>query len=317
MKRWKHIDELSREIQKSAVSVGNFDGVHMGHQSIVDRLLGTAQKRRLPSVVITFEPHPAKVLGYDAPPLLTTPHQRGDFLEKMGVDHFVVQPFDVAFSKIEAEEFVQRWLTKKIGMEFLCIGPTTHVGKGRAGTPRELKDLAKKYAFELQVVSALEIEGEMVSSSCIRKLIQKGEVRKVNKYLGRPHCTMASIVSGAGRGKDLGFPTLNLESPDRIPTLLPKKGVYAAIATLGGKRLPSATNVGFRPTFADKELVVEAHLIDFKGKISTTEVTLEWISRIRDEQKFSSAETLKAQIQKDCNSATQALIESGFQREPE
>jgi riboflavin kinase / FMN adenylyltransferase len=294
--------------KSSVVTIGNFDGVHLGHRAIVSKLLEFSGKLHAPSVAMTFHPHPSQILGRPSPPLLTSPEERSELMRGLGVEHFVIQPFTSELANRSAREFVKELLIQKYRMRAMVIGPTTHVGKGREGTPERIQELAKELGFELHIVAPVELEGGIVSSSRIRKELENGNVPTASHLLGRYHRNSGTVVKGKGRGKTLLFPTANVEVPTEMQ--LPKNGVYSTWFIRKGARLPSVTNVGVRPTFESQGLrTVESHILDFSGSLSGEVVTLEWVGRIRDEKRFTSAEELRNQIQKDVLRARTSLAE--------
>jgi len=295
--RWQSIDPLASNLPAAVVSIGNFDGVHLGHQAILRKLVDEALGRKLDSVAVTFNPHPSVILGRSSPPLLTTPELRGDFIEMLGVNHFVIQPFDSGLAKICARDFVEFFLVQKLRARCLVVGPNAHVGRGREGTPEKLKQLAQEFGFDLRVVPFVQLGGEEVSSTRIRSLISIGDVNQAIPLLGRPFRTAGSVIRGAGRGRSLGFPTANLGP---VSTVLPKTGVYATVVTVNSRGYVAATNIGHRPTFgADQGSIVESHLLSFSGEMEGKPILIDWIARIRDEKKFSSANDLQRQIRSD------------------
>jgi riboflavin kinase/FMN adenylyltransferase len=305
MRRWSSVDTLASTPLEAVVSVGNFDGVHLGHQAIFQKLVNRAKELAVPSVAITFDPHPAVVLGRSAPPLLTTPMLRGDLIEPLGVDHFVVHPFDSEVASLAAEDFVEQYLVRKLRTRCLCIGPNTHVGRGREGTPSRLKELAGQFGFSVDVAPFVEVDGLEVSSSRIRQKILSGGVDQAARLLGRAFRTVGCVVRGEGRGRTIGFPTANL---GEVVTVLPMDGVYATTVFVDGRSYPAATNVGRRPTFQSKTgRVVEMHLLSFSGDLMGKTILVDWISRIRDEKTFASPLDLKAQIQADVETVTRIL----------
>ena len=308
MKRWLAIEDLVEELNGSVVTLGNFDGMHLGHQAIVRETIQRSKKLKLPSVLITFDPHPAKVLGYEPPPLLTTPPQRGDLLEGTGLDHFVIWPFTRETAAMRAREFVERCLWKRLMMKHLCIGPTTHVGRAREGTPEKLAEYARSLGFGLTVVPAVRAGRSVISSSRVREIIQRGKVGEMPKSLGRFYETTGRVVRGDGRGRGMGFPTANLGP---VETLLPANGVYATIIRLGEKRFAAATNIGTRPTVSvDGSVIVESHLLDLDSDVTGRELRIEWLSRLRAEKRFPSLGHLQRQVTRDCEASRE--VTKGF-----
>lgn len=292
------------KLSGSVVTVGNFDGVHLGHQAILQALTEEAKRRSLPSVAIFFDPHPTVVLGTKIPPQITTLQERISLIKSFGVDHVFVQTFSKELSTTSASSYLGN-LVKDLGMTFLCVGPTTHIGKGREGTPSKMEELGKEQGFDVSVVSEFFLGEKKVSSSRIRRLIEEGDVELAGKSLGRPYRMIGTVVSGDGRGTKLGFPTANLEE---IETLIPARGVYAVWADVDGIRVPAAANVGYRPTIQQTpRFTVEVHLLDFEKRLVAQALPVTWVARIRDEQKFESLNELKVQIKKDCLEARKLL----------
>jgi len=284
-------------LRSTIVTIGNFDGVHKGHQSILKRVIHSAKQHELESVVVIFDPHPSVILRNETPSLLTTPAQRMAWMKTMKIDHGVVLPFTRELADKKAQDFVKT-LKEALKMKILCIGATTHIGHNREGTPEKLAIFARDLGFELVVIPPVHVDGVIVSSSRIRKLLMEGEVQLAQKCLGRPYFTMGKVVKGESRGKSLGFPTANLGS---LETLVPKRGVYATWASVDSKLYKAATNVGIRPTVTENSKeVVESHLLHFSGDLLGKELKLEWVARLREEMKFSDKVALCEQIQKDC-----------------
>jgi len=306
LKSWNSFEKLSQKIKRSVVTIGNFDGVHLGHQAIVRQLKKFSKTEEAPSILIMFDPHPSVILGRPVPPLLTNTDQRIELVKFFEVDHCVVLRFNKKMAETRAESFVIE-LLEKLHMKVLCIGPTTHIGRKREGTPEKLNEFSKKLKFKLVLSPPTLVENEVVSSSRIRKLIQEGKVQAAKACLGRAFCTSGVIKGGASRGKKIGFPTANLGP---VTTLTPKQGVYATWIELNGKWLPSVTNIGTRPTVtSDTEEIIETHILDFEEKIQEKNIRLLWEERLRDEVKFPSVPALAEQISKDCESAKRILGE--------
>lgn len=288
----------------SVVTIGNFDGVHLGHRTIVRSLLEEGGRRNLPSVAVLFDPHPTVVLGTKVPPRLTTIGERVELLKGLGVGDVRVERFTKELRNTTAEKYLAR-LQRELGMKFLCVGSTTHIGKGREGTPGRLKELGSLLGFDVRIVPERFEGTEVVSSSRIRRLLEEGEVEAAARFLERPHRTAGTVVAGDGRGRTLGFPTANLES---IETLVPGRGVYAVRVTIGGETFPGAANVGYRPTLKEiPKLAVEVHLFDFDRPILGERLEVSWVSRLRDERKFGTVEALRRQIEEDCREARNRL----------
>jgi riboflavin kinase/FMN adenylyltransferase len=276
----------------TAVTVGVFDGVHVGHRSILEQLMALS----LPSVVLTFEPHPAEVLAPGTNPrLITTIEERLALLEGVGID--VVAVVDLAeIRHLQPEEFVSQVLLSRLGAGHVVVGADFQFGRDRAGDCEFLIESGRRNGFDVEVVGLVEAEG-VVSSTRIRRLIEQGDVAGAARLLGSRYRLSGMVVPGDQRGKDLGFPTANLKPPDR--KVIPGHGIYAVWAHLGPERMAAAVNVGTRPTFGGTELLIEAHLLDFDGDLYGTTVTLEFVDRLRPELEFADAEALIEAISMD------------------
>lgn len=312
--------ELAPDYRDGFLSIGNFDGVHRGHQEILGQLVRQAHTAGASACVLTFEPHPIQLLRPEfTPPRLTTLEQKTQLLLERGVDNVVVYPTDHALLELDAEEFFDRIVRGHFAARGLTEGPNFCFGKNRSGTIETLRSLCQREQMSLKVVEPALLDGEMVSSTAIRRALENGEISEANRQLGRPYSMIGKISPGAQRGRTLGFPTANLEE---IETLIPGDGVYAAIASLpagfeqtdlgqrGRGRWAAAVNIGSNPTFADQQRKVEAHLIEFAGDLYGMEIELLFLGRIREVQTFPSVETLKQQVRADVDAARQ--ICNGF-----
>ncbi len=276
----------------NAVTVGVFDGVHLGHRVILDRL----QSSPYPSTVLTFDPHPAEVLSPGTNPrLITTIEERIALLETAGAD--AVGVLDLAEIRyFEPEEFVSRVLVDKLGVGYLLVGADFQFGRDRAGDTRFLIEAGPRHGFEVEVVELVNAGG-VVSSSRIRSLIEQGEVAAAAELLGSRYRLSNVVVPGDHRGRDLGFPTANLKPPDR--KVVPGHGVYSAWARLRGETLAAAVNVGIRPTFGGSELLIEAYILDFDEEIYGKVLTLDFVEKLRPELEFASVDSLVDAIKED------------------
>lgn len=284
-------------------TVGNFDGVHVGHAAIVRRLEQMAGRLGLPAVAMTFDPHPAAVLRPAAAPQpLTTPARRADLLLGLGLDAVLVQPVDARFVAIEAEQFYSRLLRERLAVRGLVEGADFHFGAGRRGTVAMLSELCREDGVELAVVGPVEHDGEAVSSSRLRRLIAAGSVAEANRMLTAPYRCTGTVIEGAKRGRTLGFPTANL---DAIATLVPGQGVYAGRATLGdgAGAWPAAVHVGPNVSFGETAVSVEAHLIGFEGDLYGRTLHVDFLERLRETRRFASVAELTAQLADDVQRA--------------
>lgn len=301
----RSLEELSSE--KTWLTIGVFDGVHRGHQEIINHLRAGAKEAKASALVISFAPHPAVVLGKRKDlKYLTLPDEKAELIEKLGVDIFITHPFNQQIAALSAEEFMSE-IQARIKLEKLLIGYDFALGKDRQGDAEHLAALGKKAGYTVQTFERVLVGGETISSSRVRAALADGRVRDANKYLGRPYALRGSVVHGDGRGRKINIPTANIEtSPQKT---IPLNGVYACWAYVRGKKHRAVTNIGIRPTFTpDKEQAnIEAHLLGFKDEIYEEELKLEFISRLRDEKKFASVDELLEQIRADISKAQEIL----------
>lgn len=300
---------LPADVKPSVATVGVFDGVHVGHQMLIRRVVEEARRRAAKAVVVTFDRHPLELLNPPiAPRLITTLRQRAEVFEEIGIDVLLVLRFDDKFRQFPAEDFIHRVIVGGLGAVHLVVGENFRFGHGGTGTVEMLEELGKANGFEVDVFKLLEgaKDDEAVSSSLIRRQLADGEVERVAKELGRPFRLEGHVVKGAGRGRALGIPTANLELPPRV--MLPKVGVYAGWMEHQGERHPAVINVGFNPTFEDRETpIVEVHALDFDGDLYGTVVGVEFTHHLRDELKFPSAEAMMKEIRVDIAKARELL----------
>ncbi len=289
------------ERKASAVTIGTYDGVHLGHRAIISTLVSDAKARGWRSVVITFEPHPRLVLGKTngAPIfLLSTLNEKLRILETLGVDCVIVIHFTKEFSETPAETFVEEVLVEKIGLAEIVIGYDHMFGKNRGGSFETLVRLAKKHHFTVLQIPEQKVDKHHLSSTAIRRFLEAGEIENANKLLGAPYQLSALVVEGDKRGRTIGFPTANLLPPKE--KLIPKIGVYAVEVEVDEKRYRAMMNIGMRPTVQSQaSLSLEVHLLEFNGDLYGKELTVRFLARLRDEQKFSSLDALKAQLERD------------------
>ncbi len=279
------------------VTIGNFDGVHLAHQKLLRRVVETARPLGAAATALTFEPHPLKILAPEqAPQPLTPLHQKIRLMEKEGIDFLVVLPFNQELAHLSPAEFVRSILVEKFRVAAVHVGPNFRFGYRRSGDVNVLANLARQEDFTLEVLRNLQVRGKRVSSSRIRDLLAEGHVNTACRLLGRPFSIFGPVVPGLGVGRTQTVPTLNLGP---VEQQLPKVGVYITRTRLGETVHESATNVGYKPTFGDHPLTVEAYLLNFAGEITEHEMEIEFLHRLRDEMKFPNPATLKTQIQKD------------------
>jgi riboflavin kinase/FMN adenylyltransferase len=291
------IDQIKKPFINPVITLGNFDGVHLGHQRIFERLKVEASKIRGEAIVITFEPHPLKILSPKrCPPLITPFKKKSLLIEKTGIEKILCIEFSLAFAEISPTEFIRDILVEKVNAKRIIVGYNYHFGKGKSGDVEILKKTCKDFSIGVEVVEALTIDHMIVSSSKIRELIQEGEVEKASKLLGRDYPVIGRVVKGAKRGYALGFPTANLEISEE---LYPKIGVYAVEVIWRDQSFKGLADVGYNPTFNTKTFSLEVHILNFNHEIYGDEIQINFKKRIRDEIRFDSPSHLIDQIQKD------------------
>ncbi|HWH76438.1 MAG TPA: bifunctional riboflavin kinase/FAD synthetase [Candidatus Binatus sp.] len=301
MQIFRHIADSGMALAGSVATLGNFDGIHLGHQALIGGAVAEAKQLRLPSLVLTFEPHPLKILAPDrAPKMLLSHKDKMQLLQKCGVDVVIIQNFDMAFAKIAAEEFVREILAERLKARRLWVGVDLRFGQGRKGTVGDLKHWGTELGFSVTTVEPILVKGERVSSSRIRQLIVDGHVDAVAPMLGRHHFLSGRVVGGHRRGRELGFPTANISTRAEV---MPSDGIYATIFHLGERRLLSVSSIGLNPTFGGASRTVESFILDFDQDIYHEPVKLSFVKRIRDEKKFASIDALIGQIRQDVSSA--------------
>ncbi len=298
-----HTDISSiRTIKCPILTIGTFDGVHLGHRVIIDRINEIARKEGGESVLLTFHPHPRSIVSeVGSIELLSTMEERLELLEKAGLQHVIVQPFTHEFSRISALEYVRDLLVNTIGVHTAVVGYDHHFGRNREGDIVLLKELAELYEFNVVEIDAQMIKEVKVSSTKVRRALKSGEVTKVNSFLGYNYQITGAVVEGDGRGRSLGFPTANLV-PDDAEKLIPGKGVYAVNVTSDGTQYKGMLNIGNRPTFKSEEetfVTLEVHLLDFDADLYGQQITMEFKEWIRSEKKFASSLELSEQLLKD------------------
>ena len=298
MKTIDGLENIKQKMPYPVLTLGNFDGVHLGHQAIFRMLIERAREKKGTSVVYTFVPHPLRVIAPErAPKLLTTYKDKIKFIEECGIDVIICANFTKEFANISAEDFVREILCKILKVKEIFIGSNYLFGKGRKGSPELLKKLGKECGFTVTIINEIKINNATLSSSMIRNLIAKGRVDEAAKFLGRQYSVEGIVVEGAKRGKSLlDTPTANLLTANE---LLPKDGVYAVKVDIDGKIYGGATNIGHNPTFKDKKFSFETHVLDFNGRLLGKTLRVHFIKRIRDEVKFPGIDELGAQLKKD------------------
>jgi riboflavin kinase / FMN adenylyltransferase len=287
------------QLNKTWVTIGMYDGVHLGHQAIIQQITSRAHQNEARAVVITFDPHPARIISGRSDPLyLTSPEQRAYYMGELGVDVVITYPFDKQTANMPGANFLAI-LHKHLDIAALWVGYDFAMGHQRDTGIVELQTLSEKMGFALHLIQPVELGGEVVSSSKIRSLLRSGEVDIANKYLGRPYQIDGNVIPGDGRGRTIGVPTANLAVWEE--QVIPERGVYACRACVDGVFYAAATNIGIRPTFDGKTMRthIEAHLLDIQMDLYGKTIQLEFLKRLRGEQKFTSIEALVNQIQQD------------------
>lgn len=304
MQHYRSLTQVS--LQNSWLTVGVFDGVHRGHQQIIKRLTAGAHEQGVPAVVLTFDPHPAKLFGRGEIRLLTLPDERADLLSSFGVDVVITHPFDQSVANTSAFDFMQQ-LKNQLGLNHMILGYDSTLGKNREGDKTRLTEIGRELGYTVEVVSALSDESGVISSTEIRKLIETGNVADAARLMGHPYSLHGPVIHGDARGRTINVPTANVGYSHE--KMIPANGIYACWAYLGEQKYQAAINIGVNPTFTpDKQIPnVEAHLLDFRREIYGQDVRLEFVARLRNELRFDSVDTLLAQIWKDVEQTREIL----------
>jgi riboflavin kinase/FMN adenylyltransferase len=305
MKIVRGTKNIVRPIPYPVVAIGNFDGVHIGHQMLFRKAAQMAQKPNGTAIVFTFEPHPLKIIAPSrVPPLLTTFRQKMELIEACGIDKVVCADFTRQFADQQPRDFAKNILVDLIGVEEIVVGFDYAFGRGREGTISYLKKMGEEFHFKVHVVEPIKLQGHLVSSSHVRELIEEGNVKAARDFLGRDYSILGPVVHGHHTGHAIGFPTANL---DTAKVQIPGTGVYAVRILHAGKTFLGAVNIGFNPTFNRDRLSVEVHIFDFHENIYGQEVEVIFVDRIRSEMAFKSADELVVQIKKDIETARTIL----------
>lgn len=302
----KTLDELKPFEKGTAVTIGNFDGVHKGHQRLIKAVCDMAEKKGLASVVVTFDPHPARVLrGGKTPPFITLIEQKLELLAKLNPDVALVLEFTKEMAALAPEKFVKTYLTSGLNMKEMIVGYDYALGKGRSGNFATLTELGRKLNYHVKRLDPVVIDSAIVSSTRVRDMVEAGQVWEARNLLGRYYQIKGQVVRGMNRGgRLLGFPTANLKLVDE---LFPKTGVYAIYVEISGKAYQGVANIGFNPTFGNDVLSVEAHIMDFDQDIYGRDIRVHFVQRIRSEKKFNGLDELKARINQDIELGRQIL----------
>jgi riboflavin kinase/FMN adenylyltransferase len=304
MRIFRSLDEVPPDFGPSALTIGNFDGVHFGHRQILRRLRALAEAHGWKPSVVTFDPHPTRLVAPQrAPRLLTTPERRAELMREEGVEQVLILPFNRQLAQLSAEEFVSRLLVDRLGARAVLVGDNFRFGRGQSGNVRSLEEWGPKYGFQTEIVRAVACRGRVVSSSGVRGLVLAGDVALAARQLQRPYGLDGDVVSGRGVGSRQTVPTLNLATQAEV---VPANGVYITrtLDPASGRQWNSITNIGFRPTFGPSEqLTIETFLLDPPGGETPRRIRVDFLRRLRAERTFASPEDLKAQILTDVRAA--------------
>jgi riboflavin kinase/FMN adenylyltransferase len=289
------LENLPVLLRKTAVALGNFDGVHLGHRKILETLVREATQNELISIVITFSPHPKKIVGKDPIAMIQSLEQRVRTIRQFQVDSTLILSFTRELAEHSAEEFIQKFVLNPLRAEEVIVGENFCFGKNRSGCSETLSKLGQKHDFKVLTIPPVTVDSMTVSSSLIRRLLCQGDVEKANLLLGRPYEIEGSVISGQNRGRDLGFPTANIRTENEI---IPR-GVFLSRTRVEENDFPSLTNVGECPTFGQGTIQVESYLLNFDSDIYGKRIQIRFLKKIRDERRYSSPQELILQIQKD------------------
>jgi riboflavin kinase/FMN adenylyltransferase len=300
MKIYRSIEDYDED-KRSVVTIGTFDGIHLGHQEILSRLIKSSKNKDLNSVVLTFFPHPRIILNkYNEVKMIDTLDEKIIHLNEIGIDSLIIHPFDRNFSLLSANQFIKDFLVDKLKIKHIIIGYDHRFGKGREASVTDLKNYANDYDFTVEEIKAQEIEKITVSSTKIRNSINQGDIKTTEKYLGRYFNLTGKVVKGDGLGKKINYPTANVFIEETYK-IIPKDGVYLVETIIKDKLFNGMMNIGHRPTIGTKNKSIEVHLFNFNEDIYGQVISIKMISKIRDEKKFSSIQALKEQLVKDEN----------------
>jgi riboflavin kinase/FMN adenylyltransferase len=298
MQLWNGLQSITDLLPECVVAVGVFDGVHIGHQALILQAVAEAAERQLSSVVFTFDRHPMSLIAPSkAPVILTPPEKKYELIGALGVDHLVSAAFDDRFRNLSAEAFARFVLSGVLGARSVHVGVDFRFGCNQEGDVAYLADAGTRHAFDVRVLDAILVEGERVSSSLVRKRVAEGDVKSVHPLLGRSYSLSGRVVGGERVGRTLGFPTANLDLPPKVA--IPVDGVYAVQAKLGDTKIAGACSIGTRPTFQGDKLAVETYLLDFSDDLYGQMMEVEFVDRVRGQEKFESVDALVVQMNQD------------------
>jgi riboflavin biosynthesis protein ribF len=293
--------------QPTVLTIGTFDGVHLGHQKIVERVVTTARQEGLLATVFTFFPHPRMVVQHDKGlKLIHTLEEKKQLLQQLGVDLLVVQPFNEAFAQLTAEEFVSTILVQHLNVKKVIIGYDHRFGRNRTANIDDMRLFGEKYGFAVEEISVQEVDEVSVSSTKIREALNKGDVTTAEHYLGTPYSLTGTVVHGLKLGRTLGYPTANIQVTEDYK-LIPKDGVYAVYSYIGSRKVYGMMSIGKNPTIEGKGASIEVYFFDFNGNLYDQKLTIEFVQYLREEQKFATIDLLKKQLQDDETAARKAI----------
>lgn len=298
MKIYQSLNEF-KPSRKTIVTLGTFDGVHLGHNVILDKICNTAKQENLESVLLTFFPHPRLIVSNDSEiKMLNTMAEKAKLLKQKGIQNFIIHPFDKLFSELSPREFVAQILVKQLNIQKIIIGYDHKFGKNRAADFNDLIAFGKEFGFEVEEIPAKQVDEVAVSSTKIRHSLLEGNISLANDYLGYSYMLSGIVIKGNQLGRTIGFPTANIEVSENYK-LIPKNGVYIVSAIVNNQTIFGMMNIGIKPTLGDNIPTIEVHLLDFSEDIYGQEIQVNVIERLRDEQKFESFEALKSQLEID------------------
>lgn len=293
--------------QPTVLTIGTFDGVHLGHQKIIERVVATARQEGLLATIFTFFPHPRMVVQHDKSlKLIHTLEEKKQLLQRLGVDLLVVQPFNEAFAQLTAEEFVSTILVQHLNVKKVIIGYDHRFGRNRTANINDMRLFGEKYGFAVEEISVQEVDEVSVSSTKIREALNKGDVTTAEHYLGTPYSLTGTVVHGLKLGRTLGYPTANIQVTEDYK-LIPKDGVYAVYSYIGAQKVYGMMSIGKNPTIEGKGASIEVYFFDFNGDLYDRELTIYFVKYLREERKFSSVALLKKQLQDDETTARKAI----------
>ena len=293
--------------QPTVLTIGTFDGVHLGHQKIIERVVTTARQEGLLATIFTFFPHPRMVVQHDKSlKLIHTLEEKKQLLQRLGVDLLVVQPFNEAFAQLTAEEFVSTILVQHLNVKKVIIGYDHRFGRNRTANINDMRLFGEKYGFAVEEISVQEVDEVSVSSTKIREALNKGDIITAEHYLGTPYSLTGTVVHGLKLGRTLGYPTANIQVTEDYK-LIPKDGVYAVYSYIGARKVYGMMSIGKNPTIEGKGASIEVYFFDFNGDLYDRELTIYFVKYLREERKFSSVALLKKQLQDDETTARKAI----------